>query len=64
MNIKSVIYPIEKYLKQFDDYINSFNKMNPKIAKDKAKKSLIRSGILTKNGKVKKNIINRGDISK
>ena len=47
------------YIQSMENYISSFESMTPAEAKKEAKNSLMRSGILTKKGKIKKNIVNR-----
>ena len=45
-----------KYIKEMQDYIQSFKKMDENNAKIKARESLIRSGVLKKDGTAKKQI--------
>lgn len=45
-------------MKEMQDYIDSFKKMDRKQAQKEARESLIRSGVLNKNGTVKKKICN------
>ncbi len=47
------------YIKEMQDYIQSFKKMDESAAKLKAKESLIRSGVLKKDGTAKKQICGR-----
>lgn len=46
----------EQEMKEMQEYIDSFKKMNKEQACAKAKASLIRSGVMGKNGSMKKRI--------
>ena len=48
-----------KYIKEMQDYIQSLKKMEESAARMKAKESLIRSGVLKKDGTAKKQICGR-----
>ncbi|MCH5341139.1 MAG: hypothetical protein J1E01_06715 [Acetatifactor sp.] len=48
----------EKNMREMDEYINSFKKLDRAEAEKKAKESLIRSGVLNKDGTVKERICN------
>lgn len=50
---------LKKYVEGMDKYIDDFKelmKTNPAQAKEKARKSLMSSGILDKNGEIKNSI--------
>lgn len=46
-------------LREMQAYIDAFRQQDRSIAKQKAKESLIRSGVLNADGSVKKQICNR-----
>lgn len=48
----------EKNMREMDEYISSFRKLDKAEAAKKAKESLIRSGVLNKDGSVKERICN------
>jgi len=48
-----------QYIEGMKNYINTLETMNPADAKKEAKESLIRSGVLTKKGTLKKNIVSK-----
>lgn len=47
-----------EYIQGMKNYISTLESMSPAAAKKEAKNSLMRSGILTKRGKIKKRIVN------
>lgn len=50
---------VKENLKLMDDYLKSYKNSSDSSVRLRAKQSLIRSGVLTKNGKPKRNIVNR-----
>ena len=48
-----------EYVQGMRNYINTLESMKPAVAKKEAKASLIRSGVLTKKGTIKKNIVSK-----
>lgn len=56
MTIASYNKQHKQYVTGMDKYIDSLKKMPPEAAKKEAKRSLIRSGVLTTQGNPKKKI--------
>ena len=56
------MYDIKEYLTGIDNYLQDLKdleKTNPEEARKRARESLIRSGVLDKDGNVKEHICNR-----
>ena len=53
---KSISKQRSDYLKKMDEYIERLENLPPDEAKREARESLIRSGVLDKNGNAKKRI--------
>lgn len=58
MTIETYNAQHEKNMKDMQTYINSFYKMGKEQAKKEARESLIRTGVMTSNGTMKKRICN------
>lgn len=58
MTIKSYNAQHEKSMKEMQAYIDSFSVMKKEQAMEQAKESLIRTGVMKRNGMMKKRICN------
>lgn len=56
MNSNNSDTQYKSYISGMDQYIEQLKYMEPEKAKEKAKESLIRSGIMDENGKLRKHI--------
>lgn len=50
---------LRRLAKGMEEYIEYLKSRDPEIAKKEAQEALYRTGVIDKNGKTKKNIVNR-----